>query len=427
LKKESNMKMRSWSRLVGILLLLLVSLPALAQSPEMAAEAGWTLDEGDVLTLLVALVGLVIALVRGGPRADAAVTERLAEMSTPQTLDKLQGAYDRAGAQVTKLVDTVTAFVQVIAPRTDMQADDEFARLLHNVRRGPGKDLAAIEADYVPGFEAQTATVPVSVTEDAVPRHTWNAATQTLAGVFAPYVVDNGSSGRARDRRVMSYIDKLAAARVFNGVVLFINASELAQKRLPQYIAAKGLAWWADTMFAIWKRGGVEGLQAYVRQAEALGVAGYVLDDANDEKRHPVAEVEQIISVIRGLSNKPIIATYQAVAPVRHRGVVVARQLYRQDAAADPAAKTNIAVATGVVSRWLKEHPCQVANLECFRSEDGMTTPAHLRDMAERIQAAGVNNVMPYAAVDAGGFKVWNYPELWDALLDVADDFFEEA
>ncbi len=387
----------------------------------MAAGAGWTLDEGDVLAILVAVAGVLIALVRGGPRVDAAVTERLAEMSTPQTLDKLQGAYDRAGAQVTKLVDTVAAFVQVIAPRTDLQADDELATLLHNVRRGPGNVLMPIEREYVPGFDAQT------VTEEVVPRHTWNAATQTLTGVFAPYVVDNGSSGRARDRRVMSYIDKLAAARVFNGVVLFLNASELAQKRLPQYIAAKGMAWWADTMFAIWKRGGVAGLQAYVRQAEALGVAGYVLDDANDEQRHPVAEVEQIISVIRGLSNKPIIATYQAVAPVKHRGVVVARQLYRQDAATDPAAKTNIAVATGVVSRWLKEHPCQVANLECFRSDDGMTTPAHLRDMAERIQAAGVNNVMPYAAVDAGGFKVWNYPELWDALLDVADDFFEEA
>lgn len=226
-----------------------------------------------------------------------------------------------------------------------------------------------------------------------------------------------------------AYIDRLAG--VFDEIVLFCNSFEIDAGDLPNYLHQKGLGWWADTFRAVYtvlkKRRADEIAQGkqppdYWRQTMQKietypALRGYVLDDVHSISP---AEFEEVCAAIRQYSKKTIVASFGAtsdvlpyMATISRYHVKIARQLYRQDAA-------NSREPTQIVSRWLDQYICDVANLEYFQAGVTITSGMHLRDMFFRCIAAGVTGFQGYAAVDADGFKVWEHADLWAALVNCA-------
>jgi hypothetical protein len=251
--------------------------------------------------------------------------------------------------------------------------------------------------------------------------HSYNAATGELTGVFAVYLTDQASSGTARTNTMKSYVDRVAAAGGINGVIVFCNAIEVQEKTIPTYIASKGLAWWADSVYSVYTRNPA-GFSDYITRCKALNAAGYILDDASSLSIFPLATQEAVVRIIKTVDgDKPIVASYAVLAPVNtYRAannaiinVLTARQLYRHEL----AATSN---PTGVLANWIATRPMQIANLECFTAGRVTTSARHLREMVQHIRAGGIKNIMMYAAVDIGTFKVWNHPALWDAVQEEA-------
>jgi hypothetical protein len=107
----------------------------------------------DVLTVGFALAALIVAIIgiaRTGRNIDAATAERLASMSDPATMERLERAHAAADEKVKQALALLAAVVGIIAPLTPLKSDDALKNLLVDIQTpGPAPEVTPVPAPGV--------------------------------------------------------------------------------------------------------------------------------------------------------------------------------------------------------------------------------------------------------------------------------------